>query len=77
MLGKRLRDKEDEVRRQAYIKLTKCKIRIENFPSKEQRMLIIKEGLTDGNALVREACIEFLKPTLVEEMVEEEGKEEA
>jgi hypothetical protein len=42
-----LRDKDDEIRRQTYLKLTRCKVTIEQFPSKEQRMLIIKEGLTD------------------------------
>lgn len=28
-------------------------------------MLIIKEGLTDMNALVRESCINFLKQTIL------------
>ena len=47
LLGKRLRDKDDDIRRQTYTKLTKSKVTIEHFPSQEQRMLIIKEGLTD------------------------------
>jgi hypothetical protein len=47
MLGKRLRDKDDEIRRQTYLKLARCKVTIESFPSREQRMLILKEGLTD------------------------------
>jgi hypothetical protein len=67
MLGKRLRDKDDEIRRQTYIKLTKCKVRIEQFSSREQRMLIIKEGLTDSNPGVMEACLEFLRPSLTSE----------
>ena len=57
LLGKRLRDKDDEIRRQTYNKLSKSKITIEDFPSQEQRMLIVKEGLTDQNPQVREACI--------------------
>lgn len=65
MLGKRLRDKDDEVRRQAFIKLTRCKVTLEAFPSLEQRMLIVKEGLTDPSPAVREACSEFLKPSMV------------
>jgi len=46
-IGKRLRDKDDEVRKLAYSKLFKNGITLENFKSKEQRMLIMKEGLTD------------------------------
>lgn len=72
MLGKRLRDKDDEIRRQTYLKLARCKVTIESFPSKEQRMLIIKEGLTDQNAGVMEACFKFLRPTLTQEILSEE-----
>lgn len=35
LLGKRLRDKDDDIRRQAYVKLTKSKVTIEHFPSEE------------------------------------------
>lgn len=69
MLGKRLRDKDEEIRRQTYLKLARCKITLESFPSKEQRMLIIKEGLTDPSQGVRDACTDFLKATMI---VEEE-----
>jgi len=43
------------------LKLTRCKVKLESFPSEEQRMLIIKEGLTDPSQGVRDACTEFLK----------------
>jgi hypothetical protein len=65
LLGKRLRDKDDEIRRQTFLKLARCKIGIESFPSAEQRMLIIKEGLTDTSQSVREACLQFLKPSMI------------
>jgi hypothetical protein len=64
LLGNRLRDKDDDIRRQTFQKLAKCRITIESFPSKEQRMLYIKEGLTDPNNFVREACLEFLRPSV-------------
>ncbi len=48
------------------MKLAKCKVTIESFQSKEQRMLIIKEGLTDSSIGVREACFEFLKQSMLE-----------
>jgi len=35
LLGKRLRDKDDEIRRQTFLKLARCKIGIESFPSAE------------------------------------------
>eukprot|EP00347_Sterkiella_histriomuscorum_P002311 403368647 len=66
-ISKRLRDKDDDVRRIAFQKLHKNDIKIENFPSLEQRMLIIKEGLTDSSEFVRAECIEFLKPSLQNE----------
>ena len=60
-LGKRLRDKDDEIRKIVFKKLTLNDVKIEKFESKEIRMLIIKEGLTDPSESVREACIGFLK----------------
>ena len=48
-IGKRLRDKEDDIRKLAFHKLSKCGVKLEDFKSLEQRMLIMKEGLTDGN----------------------------
>lgn len=76
MLGKRLRDKDDEIRRQTYMKLARCKVGIESFPSREQRMLIIKEGLTDQSQGVREACMEFLRPSMTTvEGADENGAE--
>ncbi len=74
LLGKRLRDKDDDIRRQTFNKLSKSKITIEHFPSQEQRMLIIKEGLTDQNLQVRDACIDFLQISMVQEKVFEDGK---
>lgn len=68
-LAKRLRDKDEEIRKQTYLKLARCKITIEQFPSEEQRMMIIKEGLTDPSQGVREACSEFLKASMI---IEEE-----
>ena len=73
-ISKRLRDKDEEVRRMAFQKLHKCGIKLEEFPSLEQRMLIIKEGLTDPSEAVRVECIEFLKPLLFEKT---EGENEA
>ncbi len=47
------------------MKLNRCKVTLESFPSKEQRMLIIKEGLTDPSQGVRDACTEFLKASMI------------
>ena len=57
MLGKRLRDKDESIRHLTFTKFAKCKVTIECFKSLEQRMLIIKEGLTDPHESVREACL--------------------
>ena len=46
-LGKRLRDRDDDIRRHTFMKFTKNGITIDMFPSPEQRLLIMKEGLTD------------------------------
>jgi len=72
-IGKRLRDKEDEIRKLAYQKLTKFGVKIQDFQSLEQRMLILKEGLTDSNPDVLNACIEFLKPSMHKSMHDENG----
>lgn len=50
------------------MKLARCKVTIESFSAKEQRMLIIKEGLTDQNPGVMEACFKFLRPTVTQEV---------
>ena len=60
-LGKRLRDKDPEIRKITFQKLTKNKTTLEAFQSYETRMLIMKEGLTDQNEGVRMACSEFMK----------------
>lgn len=39
---------------------------LENFPSKEIKMLIIKEGMMDNNELVREACIKFIEKSILD-----------
>ena len=67
LLGKRLRDKDEEIRRQTFLKLHRCKVTLESFPGQEQRMLIIKEGLTDPSLGVRDACTEFLKASMITE----------
>lgn len=46
-VGKRLRDKDAEIRKLTFQILIKNKITLEHFESKEQRMLIMKEGMTD------------------------------
>jgi hypothetical protein len=68
MLARRLRDKDDIIRKVAFIKLAKSNVTIEDFDSTELRMLIIKEGLTDSNEDVKDACLNFLKPSLKEDM---------
>lgn len=40
-------------------------------------MLIIKEGLTDPSSLVREACVDFLKPSMFIKNNDEEMKADA
>ena len=39
---------------------------ISNFPGHEARLLILTEGFTRTDPQVRTACIEFLKPTVLE-----------
>lgn len=60
-LGKRLRDRDADIRRLVFQKLTNNNVTIEHFECPDSRMLIIKEGLTDPSELVREACVDFLK----------------
>ena len=50
-------DSEPEVRKEAYIKLLQCKIKIEDFDSTDTKLLIIKEGMTDKDPKVKEACL--------------------
>lgn len=61
---KRLRDKHPDIRRLVFDKFCKHKVTLENFESKELKMLIIKEGLTDDNEIVRNACSRFLQVTI-------------
>ncbi len=61
---KRLRDKHPEIRRFTYEKFAKNGVTLESFNSKEIRMLIIKEGLSDTDASVKEACVKFLAPSI-------------
>jgi hypothetical protein len=45
--------------------LTVNKTLIEDFPSPETRMLLITEGLSHTNNLVRDACVEFITPSIL------------
>ena len=46
--------------------MTKNGVTIGSFPSPEVRMLVLTEGFTSNEPLVREACIKFLTPTVNE-----------
>jgi len=67
-LGLRLMDSETDVRREAFLKLVQLGIKIEDFPTAETRMLIIKEGMTDKDSKVSEACLNFLTTSIVQEV---------
>lgn len=60
-------DQEAEVRKEAYLKLVACGIKIEHFQSPETKLLIIKEGMTDQDPGVATACLQFLAQSIVHE----------
>lgn len=64
--GLRLMDLEAEVRREAFLSLLAKKIKITDFDSVDQRLLIIKEGLSDKDQKVRDACFDFIKQSIEE-----------
>jgi hypothetical protein len=64
--GLRLLDSEPDVRKEAYISLINKKVKITDFSSAQQRLLIIKEGLSDKDLKVREACFQFIKQSIEE-----------
>lgn len=61
-------DVEPEVRKLAYAKMKSVNLRIEDFESAEARMMLIKEGVVHQDERVKEACIEFLEASIVEEV---------
>jgi hypothetical protein len=63
--GLRLSDSEPEVRKEAYLKLTRNGFKIEDFESTETKLLIVKEGLTDRDEKVKIACRDFLKNSIM------------
>jgi len=64
--GLRLLDSEPDVRKEAYVSLINKKVKITDFRSAQQRLLIIKEGLSDKDLKVREACFQFIKQSIEE-----------
>ena len=65
-LGKKLRDENDEVCALVFKQLMTNEVRLENFQSDEARMLVLAEGLQTSNEKVRDACIEFLKNSVLD-----------
>ena len=65
IFGIRLMDSEPDVRREAYLKLIHLNIKIEDFDCPETRMVIFKEGMTDSDLKVKNACVQFLTPSII------------
>lgn len=65
-LGKRLRDKKPAVVKLIFDQLISNGVTISQFPGPEARMLVLTEGFTSHEPVVREACIKFLTPTVQE-----------
>ena len=65
MFGIRMMDSEPDVRREAYLKLIHLNIKIEDFDCPETRMVIFKEGMTDSDLKVKNACVQFLTPSII------------
>ena len=65
-LGKRLRDINTNLVELIFKQLTDNGVTISQFPTPEARMLVLTEGFTSQEAKVREACMQFLKPTVLE-----------
>lgn len=65
-LGKRLRDVNTNIVELIFKQFEINGVTISQFPTPEARMLVLTEGFTNPDAKVREACINFLKPTVVE-----------
>ena len=64
-LGRRLRDVNGEVIVLVFSQLASEGVTIEDFPSAEARLLVLKEGLSSNDEQVREACIKFYSPTVL------------
>jgi len=65
-MGKRLRDESPDVCTLIFNQLIASHTQLKDFPSPETRMLVLTEGLCNPNPMVRDACIEFLTPTILE-----------
>ena len=64
-LGKRLRDVNKDVAVLVFKQLTGNDVTLADFPTAEARMLLLTEGLTSKDEEVRNACIEFLTPSVL------------
>ena len=76
IVGSRLLDSEPDVRYEAYQKLISLNIKIEDFDCPDTRMIIFKEGMTDVDPKVKNACIQFLTPSIVRQVEVEVNKED-
>ena len=65
LLCKRLRDVNKDVTILVFNQLASEGVTIEDFPSAELRMLVLKQGLASDQDLVQEACIKFFTPTVL------------
>ena len=65
-LGKRLRDVDLKIVEDIFNQMTSNKVSIKDFPTPEARMLVLTEGLTSHEPRVRDACIKFLSPTVLD-----------
>lgn len=65
-MGKRLRDSRPHVAKLIFDQLRENGVTISNFPGHEARLLILTEGFTRNDPQVRDACIDFLRPTVLE-----------
>ena len=64
-LGKRLRDVNNDVVVLVFNQLAGDHVTLADFPTAEARMLLLTEGLTSKEEAVRDACINFLTPTIL------------
>jgi hypothetical protein len=64
-LGKRLRDVNKDVVVLVFKQLTSNDVTLADFPTAEARMLLLTEGLTAKDEEARNACIEFLTPSVL------------
>jgi hypothetical protein len=66
--GLRVMDAEADVRREAYLRLNALNIKLQDFESVDTKLFILKEGMTEQDPRAKNACLKFLRKSIVSEV---------